>query len=137
MTDFNELKKELLEFTSFGISKPQSIELIDRLQAAESKLADMEKQNNELRMQYISDFGQEIDKIPEKIKCKTCDGDGIMWLLTGGSSPPGYGYTRSACPECRPGKVIDNHDSDCATHNMPAYPNGECNCSLQSNDEEK
>ena len=20
------------------------------------------------------------------------------------------------------------HDSDCATHNMPAEPNGECNC---------
>lgn len=24
------------------------------------------------------------------------------------------------------------HDSDCALHNMPAYPNGECNCSLFS-----
>lgn len=22
------------------------------------------------------------------------------------------------------------HDSDCATHNMPAYPNGPCNCSV-------
>lgn len=22
----------------------------------------------------------------------------------------------------------DGHDSDCATHNEPAYPNGECSC---------
>ena len=22
----------------------------------------------------------------------------------------------------------DGHMSDCATHNMPAYPNGECDC---------
>jgi hypothetical protein len=29
---------------------------------------------------------------------------------------------RCQCPECRP------HASDCAVHNMPAYPNGECNC---------
>lgn len=26
------------------------------------------------------------------------------------------------CQACKP------HDSDCAVHNMPAYPNGECNC---------
>jgi len=25
---------------------------------------------------------------------------------------------------------IDLHDSDCATHNEPAYPNGPCDCSL-------
>jgi len=25
----------------------------------------------------------------------------------------------------------DNHDSDCATHNMPAMPNGRCNCKLK------
>jgi Protein of unknown function (DUF1153) len=25
-------------------------------------------------------------------------------------------------------QVEDLHDSDCATHNMPASPNGECNC---------
>jgi len=24
----------------------------------------------------------------------------------------------------------DNHDSDCATHNEPAYPNGPCDCTL-------
>lgn len=23
----------------------------------------------------------------------------------------------------------DQHDSDCATHNAPAYPNGPCDCS--------
>lgn len=28
--------------------------------------------------------------------------------------------------------TIDRHDSDCATHNMPAYPNGPCNCSLSN-----
>lgn len=26
--------------------------------------------------------------------------------------------------------ATDSHDSDCATHNMPAYPNGDCDCSL-------
>jgi hypothetical protein len=26
--------------------------------------------------------------------------------------------------------VTDEHDSDCATHNMPAYPNGPCDCSV-------
>lgn len=26
--------------------------------------------------------------------------------------------------------ATDNHDSDCATHNMPAYPNGDCDCRL-------
>ncbi|KKL85552.1 hypothetical protein LCGC14_1953590 [marine sediment metagenome] len=25
-------------------------------------------------------------------------------------------------------KVERGHDSDCATHNEPAYPNGECDC---------
>lgn len=25
----------------------------------------------------------------------------------------------------------DRHDSDCATHNEPAYPNGPCDCSLR------
>lgn len=25
----------------------------------------------------------------------------------------------------------DIHDSDCATHNEPAYPNGDCDCRLQ------
>lgn len=24
------------------------------------------------------------------------------------------------------------HDSDCATNNEPAYPDGDCNCRLQS-----
>lgn len=28
--------------------------------------------------------------------------------------------------------LLDRHDSDCATHNEPAYPNGPCDCS-QSN----
>lgn len=27
-------------------------------------------------------------------------------------------------------KPVDNHDSDCATHNMPAYPNDQCDCRL-------
>lgn len=26
--------------------------------------------------------------------------------------------------------MIDIHDSDCATHNMPAYPNGPCDCTV-------
>ena len=26
--------------------------------------------------------------------------------------------------------MIVQHDSDCAQHNMPAYPNGPCNCSV-------
>ena len=25
----------------------------------------------------------------------------------------------------------DGHDSDCATHDAPAYPKGECDCSVQ------
>lgn len=29
------------------------------------------------------------------------------------------------CAACRAGP---KHDSDCAVHNMPAYPNGPCNC---------
>ena len=40
--------------------------------------------------------------------------------------------TQCQCPECQKvwnekGKV---HDSDCAVHNEPAYPNEECNCSI-------
>lgn len=31
----------------------------------------------------------------------------------------------------RTDEFIDNHDSDCATHNMPAYPNGPCDCRLK------
>lgn len=31
------------------------------------------------------------------------------------------------CPECR----VALHASDCAVHNEPAYPNGECNCGVQ------
>jgi hypothetical protein len=30
--------------------------------------------------------------------------------------------------EIRKADQWDGHDSDCATHNMPAYPNGPCNC---------
>ena len=26
--------------------------------------------------------------------------------------------------------MTDQHDSDCAAHNMPAYPNGPCDCRL-------
>jgi hypothetical protein len=37
---------------------------------------------------------------------------------------PGAG---NACHEYAISKV-DNHKSDCATHNMPAYPNENCNC---------
>jgi hypothetical protein len=29
--------------------------------------------------------------------------------------------------------LMDNHDSDCATHNEPAMPNGPCDCSLSRN----
>jgi len=29
------------------------------------------------------------------------------------------------CPACKDG---DTHDSDCAVHNMPAYPNENCDC---------
>ncbi len=25
---------------------------------------------------------------------------------------------------------VEAHDSDCAVHNMPAYPNGKCDCSF-------
>jgi hypothetical protein len=32
----------------------------------------------------------------------------------------------TACVSVRQG-----HDSDCAVHNMPAYPNQECNCSIR------
>ncbi|MDE5451355.1 hypothetical protein GWE18_00495 [Bradyrhizobium sp. CSA112] len=27
-------------------------------------------------------------------------------------------------------EMVASHDSDCATHNMPAYPNGPCDCSV-------
>lgn len=30
-------------------------------------------------------------------------------------------------------RVGDGHDSDCATHNEPAYPSGDCDCSPVSN----
>lgn len=29
-------------------------------------------------------------------------------------------------------RATDEHDSDCATHNMPAHPNGPCDCSLST-----
>ena len=29
------------------------------------------------------------------------------------------------CDECKDGMI---HDSDCAVHNQPALPKGECNC---------
>jgi hypothetical protein len=39
------------------------------------------------------------------------------------------GYSRNSghcmCGTCKQGIV---HDSDCAVHNMPAYPNGDCDC---------
>lgn len=31
------------------------------------------------------------------------------------------------CPACINGII---HDSDCAVHNEPAYPNGKCNCRI-------
>jgi hypothetical protein len=30
-------------------------------------------------------------------------------------------------------EFIDRHDSDCATHNMPAYPIRPCDCRLKPN----
>lgn len=38
----------------------------------------------------------------------------------------GDGVVRLACDGCG----IDGHDSDCATHNEPATPNGPCDCSV-------
>ena len=35
-------------------------------------------------------------------------------------------YTLGCGEDCREG---DDHDSDCSTHNAPAYPAGDCNCS--------
>lgn len=35
------------------------------------------------------------------------------------------GPNHCMCPACCDGAT---HDSDCAVHNMPADPNGECNC---------
>lgn len=37
------------------------------------------------------------------------------------------GIEACECVFCRDGSI---HDSDCAVHNEPAYPNGPCNCSL-------
>lgn len=33
------------------------------------------------------------------------------------------------CADCHP----EQHDSDCATNNEPAMPNGLCDCSLERN----
>lgn len=30
--------------------------------------------------------------------------------------------------------MIVQHDSDCATHNMPAYQSGPCNCTLSESE---
>lgn len=35
------------------------------------------------------------------------------------------------CPECQ----VKPHASDCAVHNEPAYPKGECNCGAQPEQE--
>ena len=35
--------------------------------------------------------------------------------------------THCRCDACKNGNI---HDSDCAVHNMPAYPNGPCDCRL-------
>ena len=37
----------------------------------------------------------------------------------------------SGC-QCEACLSIPKHDSDCSVHNMPAYPNEPCNCSLSS-----
>lgn len=37
------------------------------------------------------------------------------------------------CEECKWGLI---HKSDCAVHNMPAHPNGECNCGVIPRKEE-
>ena len=36
--------------------------------------------------------------------------------------------------QCEACLSVPKHDSDCAVHNMPAYPNEPCNCSLSSAD---
>ena len=37
------------------------------------------------------------------------------------------------CPECQ----VAIHASDCAVHNEPAYPKGECNCGAQPEQEKE
>jgi hypothetical protein len=50
---------------------------------------------------------------------------------TAAPHPEGSSYALSteALPATGSAEVA-GHDSDCATHNEPAYPNGPCNCSL-------
>ncbi len=33
---------------------------------------------------------------------------------------------------CEDREILDLHQSDCATHNKPAYPKGKCNCSVST-----
>jgi len=43
------------------------------------------------------------------------------------AASPAHPADHCMCPACRGGIL---HDSDCAVHNMPAYPNGPCDCSV-------
>lgn len=47
-----------------------------------------------------------------------------MSALEGASAPGVDAVLGCQCDACR----IRPHASDCAVHNMPAYPNGPCNC---------
>ena len=57
---------------------------------------------------------------------KEIDGENAdsMWTLEANDLEP---YETMTEAELMAG-VVDNHDSDCATHNEPAYPNGPCDC---------
>jgi hypothetical protein len=50
--------------------------------------------------------------------------ESILSIIERPSSPQPSGDLRERIPR--------GHKSDCAVHNMPAYPNGECNCGLES-----
>ena len=54
----------------------------------------------------------------------------MNWISTKDRLPEQNEPEHCMCEACKDGII---HDSDCAVHNMPAMPNGECDCSVKDN----
>lgn len=69
----------------------------------------------------------------EDVKCPTCGGTAMISehdpsLVECSDQWHVFSSTMGCnCPACFEGKM---HDSDCAVHNAPAFPAGDCNCRL-------
>lgn len=84
-------------------------------------IQEAEQRGRELERAEMADVPSRVARDVAELPDRTSpDGNPEMMLVTAQEL---IGIVRHAL-----GCVGDGHDSDCATHNEPAFPNGPCNC---------